>query len=546
MGEGGSGWKEKIAAVLVGASYLVGFPLILVGGAGTLFGLVVILFDVVLGRGVKETISDWPGIPMFVLAFVAGCLFIGWPSFLAKLEQTRSGRGQRHPFLGETVFAVVLLMAVTIYALNVHQMDAEDSFEGLVGITQVSAFGDHALALRSDGTVMAVGPGFSHKYYVAPWAGITQVAAGSDHSVGLRSDGTVVAVGENEWGQCDVSDWKDIVQVAAGERFTIGLRSDGTALAVGFYREHKPDVSDWTDVTQIAAGGNFAVGLLSNGTGVADGDGSREASEAAAYGGHLNVVTEESNWRNIVQIASGGGHTVGLSRDGTVVETGERSDVSSWIDVARVAVGSGGDTVALLKNGTVVACRSHAPQQTVAWRWDDIAHVVSAEGGPFGLRSDGTVVVGDYASAEQVETEEQVNVREHGFVPRSQTIRWDEAKNHIGQTLTVEGVVVEVVPRSVKGGTIYYLNMGNAYSKKNNDRFQAIVWGEHTDAVGGNVKALEGKRVQITGMIKVYKDADHGGKVYTGPPEIEVSQRSQVKIADAHRTVWDPTTSAAP
>ena len=36
------------------------------------------------------------------------------------------------------------------------------------------------------------------------------IAAGRRHTVALKSDGTVMAVGDNKYGQCDVSRWRGI------------------------------------------------------------------------------------------------------------------------------------------------------------------------------------------------------------------------------------------------------------------------------------------------------------------------------------------------
>ncbi len=38
------------------------------------------------------------------------------------------------------------------------------------------------------------------------------IAAGRRHTVAIKSDGTAVAVGDNEFGQCDVSGWHGIQQ----------------------------------------------------------------------------------------------------------------------------------------------------------------------------------------------------------------------------------------------------------------------------------------------------------------------------------------------
>ncbi|MEE1283509.1 MAG: hypothetical protein UHK54_01475, partial [Acutalibacteraceae bacterium] len=57
------------------------------------------------------------------------------------------------------------------------------------------------------------------------------IAAGVNHTVALKSDGTVVAVGDNEYGECNVSGWKNIASVSAGFHHTVGLKTDGTVIA---------------------------------------------------------------------------------------------------------------------------------------------------------------------------------------------------------------------------------------------------------------------------------------------------------------------------
>lgn len=74
------------------------------------------------------------------------------------------------------------------------------------------------------------------------------VAAGNGFTVAVKNDGTVVAVGDNEHGQCAVSDWTDIVAIACGYDYTIGLKSDGTVVATGDNKYGQCNVSDWTDI----------------------------------------------------------------------------------------------------------------------------------------------------------------------------------------------------------------------------------------------------------------------------------------------------------
>src|SRR5690606_30838196 len=102
-----------------------------------------------------------------------------------------------------------------------------------------------------------------------PWPGST-IAAGYRHSVALRPDGTVVAVGYDRYGQCRVEGWRDVVAVAAGSghtgnAHTVGLRADGTVLAVGWNEHGQCEVGDWSEIVAIATGWRRTVGLRADG-----------------------------------------------------------------------------------------------------------------------------------------------------------------------------------------------------------------------------------------------------------------------------------------
>ncbi len=240
----------------------------------------------------------------------------------------------------------------------------------------------HTVALRSDGTVVAVGLNDSGQCDVSSWKDIVAVSTGSSHTVGLRSDGTVVAVGLNDHGQCDVSNWKDIVAISAGENHTVGLCSDGTVIAVGDSAQHQCDVDDWKGIVAIAAGSSHTVGLHSDGTVVAAGNG---------YDGQCNV----GEWTDIVAIAAGHINTVGLRSDGTVVAVGpdffNQCDVGGWQDIVDVSVGCF-HTVGLRSDGTVIVVGRNANGECEVGQWQDIVAIVAGEWNTVGLRNDGTVV----------------------------------------------------------------------------------------------------------------------------------------------------------
>ena len=183
----------------------------------------------------------------------------------------------------------------------------------------IRAGSHHTVALKSDGTVMAVGYNIDGQCDVDDWSDVVAVSASGNSTVGLKSDGTVVAVGQHYYGQCDIDDWSDIVAVSAGGFHTVGLKSDGTVVAVGYNSDDQCDIDDWSDIVAVSAGDFHTIGLKSDGTVVATGDNSD---------GQCDI----NGWSDIVAVSAGGYHTVGLKFDGTVVATGDNSDGQCYVE----------------------------------------------------------------------------------------------------------------------------------------------------------------------------------------------------------------------
>ena len=223
------------------------------------------------------------------------------------------------------------------------------------GVTDIAAGADLALALRTDGTVVAWSALNLQGEATVP-AGLRDVIsvaafAGGYHSLALRRDGTVAAWGSNANGETAVpAGLRDAVAIAACGRRSLALRADGTVVVWGQppYASDLPILAGLRNVTALAGGFDHALALKSDGTVVAWGDNSQGQCDVPA------------GLRDVVAIAAGRNHNLALRRDGTVVAWG-----GNTFGQAEVPVGLSGVTTIGAGYEHSLACR--ADGTLVAW-----------------------------------------------------------------------------------------------------------------------------------------------------------------------------------
>lgn len=195
-----------------------------------------------------------------------------------------------------------------------------------------------------------------------------------------------------------------IIDIATGEYLAAAVYSDGTAVLSGqciaeVGKQNIPnfskDVDAWTNIVEIAVGDNHVVGLKKDGTVVAAGS-NRE--------GQCNV----GEWKDIVSIEAGADITVAITKNGTLLSTGtindisfsgtsisseeKEQDVSGVKNVKMISAGSTG-TIGLDLNGN---CFTIGSNPDGAFRgvtsWSDICDVAYYSAHTLALKKDGTVL----------------------------------------------------------------------------------------------------------------------------------------------------------
>ena len=144
----------------------------------------------------------------------------------------------------------------------------------------------------------------------------------------------------------------------------------------------EPTATPKAQIVAVSAGGGHTVGLRSDGT-------------VVAVGQNSDGQCEVSGWKDIVAVSAGEAFTVGVKSDGTVVAVGNNSDgrcnVSGWHDIVDISAGYK-FTVGLKSDGSVVATGENTVNQCNVTGWRDIVAVSAKSNHTVGLKSDGTVV----------------------------------------------------------------------------------------------------------------------------------------------------------
>jgi len=270
--------------------------------------------------------------------------------------------------------------------------------------TTFSAGENHAVAILSDGQVF----GFHHneripcvgQSQVDSWnellmhpdnqhkGDIVSVSAGGTVTIGLTRYGYVLTAGSILGSPLpDTSDWRDIIAVSAGELFFVGLQQNGTIVATGHPGDGQTNVAEWYDngyeFEAIATGLRHTVGLMRGGL---------EIRVTGLLTTHERIINEMITPCNpIIAIAAGGGHTPVESESGNH------------------QVAGGGHTLALLADGTVIAAGDNRLSQTQVTTWDNITAIATGTWHSVGLRTvksnDGvvtTTIVTTHPTYEQI------------------------------------------------------------------------------------------------------------------------------------------------
>ncbi len=252
------------------------------------------------------------------------------------------------------------------------------TFEGLdnTQILKIAAGLNHTVAILSDGTVWGLGRNSRGELgttrsssstvqavRISGLSHIGAVAVGDYHTVALKDDGTVLALGDNSAGQLgngtttnssipvQVSGLSDVIAISSGSYHAVALKADGSVWAWGSNRYDQVgngttnatipvQISGLNSITAIAAGHYHNLALKNDGTVWAWG-GNRYGQIGNGTTMNSSIPVQIPEFYDVAGIAGGFSHSEALKYDGTVWawgsnikgELGNGTISDSWLPV---------------------------------------------------------------------------------------------------------------------------------------------------------------------------------------------------------------------
>ena len=184
---------------------------------------------------------------------------------LAPADSKKAGSSYDLPIAAAILAECGFLRKLPEGALYVGELSLDGAVRPVPGVLAIAANSGHALALKTNGSVVAWGSNTDGESTVPASAlsGVIAIAAGGGHSLAVKTNGSIIPWGRNVEGQTTVpaEAMSGVIAVEGGIINSLALKNDGTVLAcdqefstvaVHYRRLQNPPDPKWLKTTARA------------------------------------------------------------------------------------------------------------------------------------------------------------------------------------------------------------------------------------------------------------------------------------------------------
>ncbi|MBR5754590.1 MAG: helix-turn-helix domain-containing protein [Erysipelotrichaceae bacterium] len=186
--------------------------------------------------------------------------------------------------------------------------------------------------------------------------------------------------GSNTNGELSNLTASGAIKVCEGEGFTVILNEDGTVSTAGLISKYANEVSEWKNIVDIAAGGAHVVGVDANG-------------RVRCAGDDTNDACGIDDARNIVKVFATRNGSIALANDGSLIYSGSfigSGSLKNYYNILDVA-SSSNILAVLCADNTIDVFTKNSLNYLEAEGWDDIVDVACGDSFVAGLDEYGKV-----------------------------------------------------------------------------------------------------------------------------------------------------------
>lgn len=152
--------------------------------------------------------------------------------------------------------AIALKTDGTLVAIGNQYSSIYSIPQNLNNVTDIDCSESHAIALHTDGSLTAWGNDpYNELAIPLNIPNIVAISCGGNHTLALTNQGQVIAWGRDDYGQSSVpATLSNVVRIEAGPVHSVALKDDGSVVTWGFNFSGQLQIPTWTGpITDIAA-----------------------------------------------------------------------------------------------------------------------------------------------------------------------------------------------------------------------------------------------------------------------------------------------------